>query len=83
MVPAAELEARVTALASLLCEAAPGAQATVKALLRTVEGRAIDHDLNAETARWIANARAGEEAREGIAAFLERRKPRWSDDGKK
>ena len=82
-VPAAELEARVTALAAMLCEAAPGAQATVKALLRTVEGRAIDHDLNAETAKWIANARAGEEAREGIAAFLERRKPRWSDDGKK
>ncbi len=83
IVPAAELEARVSALAALLCEAAPGAQATVKALLRTIEGRPIDAVLNAETAGWIANARAGEEAREGIAAFLEKRKPHWSDGGKK
>ncbi len=83
IVPAANLDARVAALATLLCEAAPGAQATVKALLRTVENRPIDHALNAETARWIAKARSGDEAREGIAAFLERRRPRWSDDGKR
>lgn len=80
IVPAAELAARVAAVAAVLCESAPGAQASVKALLRTVEGRAIDPDLNRETAGWIARVRAGEEAREGIAAFLEKRRPRWSGD---
>jgi methylglutaconyl-CoA hydratase len=78
VVPAAALETRVAAICTLLAEAAPGAQASVKALLRTIEGRAVDPALNAETAGWIARVRAGEEAREGIAAFLEKRKPRWS-----
>ncbi|MCC7143753.1 MAG: enoyl-CoA hydratase/isomerase family protein [Candidatus Eisenbacteria bacterium] len=30
-----------------------------------------------ETARWIAALRAGAEGREGLAAFLEKRKPGW------
>jgi methylglutaconyl-CoA hydratase len=34
----------------------------------------------AETARWIARVRAGAEAREGLTAFLERRKPVWIRD---
>jgi len=35
-----------------------------------------DGDLH-ETARSIADARASPEGREGIAAFLEKRKPAW------
>ena len=31
-----------------------------------------------ETARSIAGVRAGDEAREGMAAFLARRKPSWA-----
>jgi methylglutaconyl-CoA hydratase len=80
IVPAAELNSRVATVADLLCEAAPGAQGEVKALLRAIEGRPIDPALNAETASWIARVRAGDEAREGIAAFLEKRKPRWAGD---
>src|SRR3954452_10562310 len=30
-----------------------------------------------ETARWIAERRTSEEGQEGLAAFLERRQPRW------
>ena len=36
-----------------------------------------DEAMLAETARWIARVRSGPEAREGLSAFLERRKPAW------
>ncbi|MDZ4735658.1 MAG: enoyl-CoA hydratase/isomerase family protein [Rhodospirillaceae bacterium] len=78
VVPLAGLHDRVTAIANQLCENAPGAQAEVKALLRAIEGRPLDPALGAETAGWIARVRAGEEAREGIAAFLGRRRASWN-----
>jgi len=81
VVAADALDRRVDELATLLAEAAPAAQAEVKALLRTIEGRSIDHALNTETAAWIARVRAGTEAKEGIGAFLEKRKPRWPEGG--
>jgi methylglutaconyl-CoA hydratase len=82
VVPAADLEARVGTIAKQLCEGAPGAQAEVKALLRAIEGRSIDPALGTETAGWIARVRSGDEAREGIDAFLERRRASWNpDDG--
>jgi methylglutaconyl-CoA hydratase len=42
-----------------------------------VAGREINRDLMEETARRIARARAGEEGREGVEAFLGRRSPSW------
>jgi methylglutaconyl-CoA hydratase len=65
-----------------LLAGAPGAQAEIKRLVRHATGRsdAGDGAMLAETARWIARVRAGAEAREGLSAFLERRKPRWSRD---
>jgi methylglutaconyl-CoA hydratase len=42
-----------------------------------VAHRPVDEALARETARRIAAARASEEGREGIASFLEKRKPRW------
>jgi len=74
-----------TAAESLLAAVligAPGAQIEIKRLLRHVSGRsdAGDDALLTETARWIARVRAGDEAREGLTAFLERRKPGWVRD---
>jgi methylglutaconyl-CoA hydratase len=80
VVPAATLDARVAAVARMLCENAPDAQAAVKALLRAIDGRTIDAALGTETAGWIAQVRTGDEAREGIAAFLERRSANWKPD---
>jgi methylglutaconyl-CoA hydratase len=80
VLPMAELYGRVDAIARQLCENAPGAQAEVKALLRAIEGRPLDPALGTETAGWIARVRAGEEAREGIAAFLGRRRASWNPD---
>lgn len=59
---------------------APGAQAEIKRLIRHAAGRsdAGDQAMLSDTARWIARIRAGAEAREGLSAFLERRKPAWT-----
>jgi methylglutaconyl-CoA hydratase len=63
-----------------LLAGAPGAQAEIKRLVRHATGRSEDADqaMLADTARWIARVRAGGEAREGLTAFLERRKPGWT-----
>jgi methylglutaconyl-CoA hydratase len=78
----AGLAGAVEALLAALLAGAPGAQAEIKRLLRHVTARseAGDEALLADTARWIARVRAGAEAREGLAAFLERRKPGWIRD---
>jgi methylglutaconyl-CoA hydratase len=44
-----------------------------------VEGRPIDAGLRAETSRRIAERRASDEAKEGLSAFLQKRKPRWAE----
>lgn len=73
------LPAALESLMSALLSGAPGAQREIKELLRHVTGRsgAGDSAMLADTARWIARVRAGTEAREGLTAFLERRKPGW------
>ncbi len=62
-----------------LLAGAPGAQAEIKRLVRHATGRsdAADEAMLGDTAGWIARVRAGAEAREGLTAFLERRKPAW------
>lgn len=77
VVPADRLEPRGRALLDLLKANAPGAMAAAKALVRSVAGRAADDAVVEETARIIADLRAGVEGREGIAAFLEKRPPVW------
>lgn len=66
-------------LASLVFAAAPGAVAASKALVRHVTGQVIDRDLGHETARRIAARRISNEGKEGIDAFLGKRKPGWAD----
>lgn len=75
--PADELDGAVNALLGHLLAAGPAAIAATKALIRDVAGRPIDDALVADTARRIAAARASDEGREGIASFLEKRKPSW------
>jgi methylglutaconyl-CoA hydratase len=76
-VPAAELDARVEKFAAQLAQAGPQALARSKKLLARVAQAPIGPALSAHTAAVLADARAGDEAREGIRAFLEKRKPRW------
>lgn len=62
-----------------LLEGGPKVQAEIKQLLIRVTGRssAGDESILTDTARWIARVRAGAEGKEGLTAFLERRKPGW------
>jgi len=78
--PAADLAAAGDRLIACLLAAGPEALARAKQLIADVAGRPVDAGLKTETARRIAAARASAEGREGIAAFLERRKPSWSTD---
>jgi methylglutaconyl-CoA hydratase len=78
VVPADELGTAVGRMVATITESAPGAQARSKELLAHVGGHPISDALIGLTARVIAEARASDEAREGLAAFFEKRKPGWS-----
>jgi methylglutaconyl-CoA hydratase len=65
-------------LAADVMACAPGAVADAKRLVNAVVGREVDHALMEDTARRIARARVGSEGREGVEAFLGRRKPGWA-----
>ena len=75
--PAAELDGFIDSLLNHLLAGGAAAHARIKDLIRRVAGRPIDAALSADTARRIAEIRSSPEGREGIAAFLEKRKPRW------
>jgi methylglutaconyl-CoA hydratase len=77
LVPAAELDATIDGLLAHLLAGGSAAHARIKDLVRDVAGRPIDDTLKGDTARRIAEIRASDEGREGIASFLEKRKPKW------
>src|SRR5262245_23206844 len=78
LVPQGELDASVDALADHLLAGGPEAHAKIKLLIRAVAGRPVDDALAADTAKRIAEIRVSPEGKEGIASFLEKRKPAWS-----
>lgn len=55
----------------------PAAMAASKALCLDYAGKAITEDVMDQTADAIANTRIGDEAKEGLSAFLEKRKASW------
>lgn len=77
VVAAEELDSAVQGLAERLLEGGPAAQAGAKRLINEVAGRPLDQSLVDLTASRIAAIRATPEAREGIAAFLEKRPAAW------
>lgn len=72
------IDERISRLVKQLRTGAPKARAAAKKLVGAVAGRAIDEAIILETAQLIADIRAKPEAREGLTAFLEKRKPSWS-----
>jgi methylglutaconyl-CoA hydratase len=72
-----ELDAAVDERVGELLQAAPGAVAAAKALVRGVAGRPIE-DVRELTVETIAERRASVEGQEGLRAFLEKRKPDWA-----
>lgn len=72
-----ELDTAVARMLRHLTAGGPHAQDEAKRLIRDVAGEALDEHLLADTARRIAEVRVSPEGREGIAAFLEKRKAGW------
>ncbi|QYX55631.1 crotonase/enoyl-CoA hydratase family protein [Roseovarius sp. SCSIO 43702] len=77
-VPEDDLDAAVEAEVAPYLSCAPGAVGRAKALLRSL-GPRIDETTIAHTMDELARCWAGDEAREGIGAFFDKRKPWWSN----
>lgn len=72
-----DLDEKVGKLVDALLEASPAAQREAKALVRAVAGKPVTSDVIQDTAERIARIRSSPEGREGVAAFLEKRRPAW------
>ncbi len=72
-----QLDGKVQDIVAALLQGGPLAQAAAKNLIRAVNNQPINNVLVEETAHRIAHLRATPEAREGIAAFLDKRSPAW------
>jgi methylglutaconyl-CoA hydratase len=68
---AEELDDAVDRVVGELLNAGPQAARWAKRLVR-------ERPDGAETARWIAERRASDEGQEGLAAFLDKRRPPWT-----
>ena len=73
----ADLDRRVEERVGPLLAGGVEAQAASKRLIADVAGRPVDDALRAGTVERLAEVRAGAEAQEGLAAFLDKREPTW------
>jgi methylglutaconyl-CoA hydratase len=77
VVPADELEGAVQKVAASVLQGAPGALTNSKRLLEELWSTTVREDID-RTLRHHMTARESDEAREGIAAFNEKRPPNWA-----
>lgn len=73
-----ELEAEINKLTKQFVSSAPNAVKQTKYMIGEVTGKNIE-DVIDYTSKKIADLRASEEGQEGMASFLEKRKPKWMD----
>lgn len=71
------LDARVNEILGALMLTSDAAVIEAKRLVRDVAGQPLTDALLADTAQRIARVRASADGREGVASFLDKRKPRW------
>jgi methylglutaconyl-CoA hydratase len=76
-----QLDERVNEILGTLLTAGPQAQAECKVLLRAIANRPIDERIITDTAQRIARVRSSPEGKEGVAAFLAKRKAAWVPRG--
>ena len=80
VVPADGLDAKVEERVKALLDGAPAAQTRIKMLLE-LWGEVGWEEYRSALPRTLAEVRSGEEAREGLGAFFEKRKPGWQGRG--
>ena len=73
-----ELDAKVAEVVEALLQGGPKSQSAAKDLIRAVANRPVSDAVVEDTARRIASLRATPEAREGLAAFLDKRPAAWT-----
>ena len=71
------IDATVDAIVQTLVANGPAAVRASKQLVRDLAGAPLTAELRADTARRIADIRASDEGRDGVQAFLHKRKPSW------
>ena len=76
-----ELDAKVSEVVEALLQGGPKSQAAAKDLIRAVANRPVSDAVVEDTARRIASLRVTPEAKEGLAAFLDKRPAVWIAQG--
>ncbi|HVY89600.1 MAG TPA: enoyl-CoA hydratase-related protein [Hyphomonadaceae bacterium] len=72
------MEKLVEHYANMIYDNSPAAIADAKQLVEDVTGEEIDSSLGHMTAKRLAHRRVSQQGKEGLAAFLEKRKPSWA-----
>jgi methylglutaconyl-CoA hydratase len=76
--PSEKLDGEIEEILGHLMQGGLQALAKIKDLIRAVSSGPVDDAMIADTAKLIAEIRVSPEGREGIASFLEKRKPSWN-----
>lgn len=71
------MDAKIEELVNAILVSSPAAISAAKQLIAAVARRPIDDRLGADTAQRIASVRCSADGREGVGAFLDKRKPNW------
>jgi methylglutaconyl-CoA hydratase len=77
VVSADQLDTKVSEITQALVKNSPNAVKVCKKLLQDVAYEAIGQPLVAKTVEGIADIRSSAEGREGVSAFLSKRRPSW------
>ena len=73
----AALDEKLGDVVKAMMACSPAAQLAAKELIRAVASRPVTSELIQDTAERIAKIRSSPEGREGVAAFLEKRRAAW------
>jgi methylglutaconyl-CoA hydratase len=72
-----DMDEKIGVVVDSMLACGPVAQREAKELIRAVAGRPVTSELLQDTAERIAKLRASPEGREGVSAFLEKRRASW------
>ncbi|GAA0620237.1 enoyl-CoA hydratase-related protein [Brevundimonas kwangchunensis] len=78
VLPEGSVDEFISMLSDSLTANAPGAMGDAKRLVNDIANHKLDNGLIEDTAKRIARARISAEGQEGVRAFLDKRKPSWT-----
>jgi len=77
VVPPDQLDDTVNHMVEELLQNSPNAMLEAKSLIAAISNRPVDSEVREDTAQRIARVRASGEGKEGLTAFLTKRRPTW------